>query len=300
MAYTAPVRAALRRTWVLVALAGAACTPRTGPDPGTPAAPAATVAPNALPEGEVDSGPPETITGPDMITIPAGPFTRGALGGRADEQPVRVLELPEFSIDRTEVDVGSYTACVRAGACPAAGAGPGCNAAKPDRDRFPINCISWAQATAFCKFAGKRLPTEAEWEKAARSGTSRLYVWGDAWPPPRDAGNFSDRSAQRARPYWQAIDGYDDGAANTVVVDARVVATVQGGLHFGGNVAEWVADWYEAKAYEGGVEGPKRGKTRVLRGGSFGHASGEDLRVTRRLFYDPARSSLHFGVRCAK
>ncbi len=277
------------------------CPPRTAPEPGAAAAVKATPAPSALPEGESDEpAPSETIGGPDMITIAAGPFTRGAVGGKPDEQPVRVVQLPEFSIDRTEVDVGSYAACVRAGACTAAGTGPGCNGAREGRDRHPINCVTWAQAAAFCKFAGKRLPTEAEWEKAARGGDNRLYTWGDAWPPPRDGGNFSDRSAQKLRPYWLAIEGYEDGAANTALVDARATATPQGGLHFLGNVAEWVNDWYDAKAYEGGPEGPKRGKARVVRGGSFGHALPEDLRATRRMFYDPARSSLHFGVRCAK
>ena len=287
-----------------------ACPPPTaaGPQVAPAAAPAPTV---PLPEGETDDPPEDartpaaaTVAGPEMITIPAGPFTRGAVGGKPDELPVRTIVLAAFDIDRTEVAVEAYQACVAKGGCTPAGTGPGCNGGRADRGRHPINCITWAQADVYCRAAGKRLPTEAEWEKAARSADTRVYTWGNTWPPPRGGGNFADTSAQRLRPYWLAIERYDDGAANTQPVDARVIATAQGGLHFLGNVAEWVADWYEPKAYESGPEsdppGPKRGRARVVRGGSFGQALAEDLRATRRMYYDPLRASLHFGVRCAK
>jgi len=296
---------------LIVSLSAAACVPRPGTTKpaGTPAVEGAEVA--GLPSGEDEGSAPPVASNPaliitsEMISFPAGEFPRGAVGGRPDEQPVRIISLAAFSIDRTEVDVGAYALCVAAGACSAAGKGAGCNAARLDRTRHPINCITWAQADAYCKQAGKRLPTEAEWERAARSGEPRPYVWGDTWPPPRGAGNFSDRSSAQARPYWSPVEGnYDDGFPETAPVDARSIPTLQGGLHFAGNVAEWVADYYDAKAYDSAVDkdptGPKRGHSRVVRGASFGHAKADDLRATHRSFYDPTETSQHFGVRCAK
>jgi formylglycine-generating enzyme required for sulfatase activity len=143
------------------------------------------------------------------VLIPAGPFTRGSTRGADDERPVKVTTLPAFHIDRTEVTRAMYGRCVAALRCKALAVD---FEAEPN---LPVTNVNWSEARAFCAFAGGRLPTEDEWEKAARGGDGREYPWGKNPGKPVDVGSYP----QGASPF--------------------------GVLDMAGNVWEWVADKYD-------------------------------------------------------
>lgn len=290
-------------TVFVVLLLGLGCRPRLGVRPHERAQAAVQIQSEQPIQAETQD-PIEAFPAPlpEMIEHAAGPFIIGSLDGPADERPAKEIVLAAFAIDRTEVSAAAYDACVQKKACTPAGTGENCTAGIPGKERHPINCITWSQADSYCRFADKRLPTEAEWEKAARGGDQKKFVWGDAWPPPANSGNFADRTAVSLKPHWHAIGGYDDGFAATAPVDSMPEARApQGNLHMAGNVAEWTADWYDAKTYATTIpKGPAKGRARVVRGGSFGSAKALDLRVSRREFYAPEESSVYFGVRCAR
>ncbi|MBI2375227.1 MAG: SUMF1/EgtB/PvdO family nonheme iron enzyme [Deltaproteobacteria bacterium] len=237
---------------------------------------------------------PMRKSGASMVTVPGGAFFRGAKAGVADA-PGRRLEVPTFQIDRTEVTSGEYAMCVRQGSCSAAGTGPHCTGGVLGKERHPINCINWGQANAFCQFVGKRLPSETEWEKAARGSDGRSYPWGDSWPPSKGSPNLADERAHDLHPHWLFIAGYDDGSAGTAPVDAAKDASPFGALGMAGNVLEWTSDPYDPKGY-----GATSSATRVLRGGSFGDHDPARVATFHRTPYRPTESSMHFGVRCAR
>ena len=181
-----------------------------------------------------------------MVHVPAGPFLFGSDDGDADERPRRRLSTSAFEIDRTEVTRADYARCVAARRCkpvPAALAGPA------DADpQLPVTFVAWADAQAYCRYAGGRLPTEAEWEKAARGTDGREYPWGDEAACERaNWGNFEGEGPCAGRNPGRpvAVGKYPTGASPYGVQD------------LGGNVWEWVADKYE--------DDPGR---RVVRGGS--------------------------------
>jgi formylglycine-generating enzyme required for sulfatase activity len=171
-----------------------------------------------------------------------------------DEKPGREVYLDAYAIDSNEVMVAEYRRCVEAGACPTAGLTEyeSCNWDKKERQNHPINCVNWQQAQTYCQWAGKRLPTEAEWEKAARGTDSRLYPWGNEW---------DNNKANVGTSGTTAVGSY---AADTSPYRVNDMA---------GNVWEWVQDWYAADYYKQGPvrnpKGPTSGQGRVVRGGSW-------------------------------
>jgi formylglycine-generating enzyme required for sulfatase activity len=237
-----------------------------------------------------------------MIAIRAGEFAMGNAAAKHGDGPQHQVQLGAFEIGRTEVTVRAYASCVAAGACTAAATGRFCNGGIDGRDDHPINCVTWKQAAAYCAYKNQRLPTEAEWERAARGTDKRRFAWGDDWPPPKGAGNFGDRTMQIGEPEWISIAGYDDGHRHT----APVGSSGRNGIaDLAGNVMEWVSDWYDPNAYRRGKKvadpkGPAKGIARVVRGGSFGQASEHDLAVTKRTYYLEDYESAHIGFRCAK
>jgi formylglycine-generating enzyme required for sulfatase activity len=172
-------------------------------------------------------------------------------------------------------------------------------------DDHPVVQVSWDDAAAFCTWAGGRLPTEAEWEYAARGGVADArFVWGDtadAIRSPR-AANVADASAQPHFPWWVVFPGYRDGFGWTAPV-ASFAANGFGLFDMAGNVWEWTADWYAPTAYASSTEenpqGPASGRSRAVRGSSWGDEP-IVLRVSERSFQAPEHRSYFHGFRCAR
>jgi formylglycine-generating enzyme required for sulfatase activity len=204
------------------------------------------------------------------------------------EKPGRRVQVRAFAIDRTEVTVEAYEACVWGGGCSEPNTGDSCNWEVSGRERHPINCVDWEQAKAYCAWAGKRLPTEAEWEKAARGEDGRKYPWGNlGFARAGKVANIADETAraQDSKIPW-ALEGYRDGYYDTAPVGSYPEgASPYGAQDMIGNVWEWLEDESE--------------RGRAVRGGSWlcGPAY---ARASKRYWDGPAFRLLDFGFRCAQ
>ena len=224
----------------------------------------------------------------EMVTIPAGPFVRGTLSGGFDEQPQRTIDLETFSIDRFEVTNHQYQQFVLATGHRKAGP-PSRYAKSIGRMRGtnqPAVYVSWDDAKEYCHWKGKRLPTEAEWEKAMRGTDGRLWPWGNQEKP---------NGANWAR----VQDGYDVSArVGSFPTDNSPYGVMDGA----GNVMEWVADWYQESYYKESPDknppSPEFGTFRVMRGGGY-TTTGGDLRITSRSKMVPDFRDETIGFRCA-
>ena len=259
-----------------------------------------------------------TIIGKDgapMVLIPAGEFQMGDAfhEGWGDELPVHTVYLDAFYMDKYEVTNAQYKKFVQAtghrepeGYIFVNGSwvlGKPWQDKNYNGDNQPVMCVSWDDAKAYADWAGERLPTEAEWEKAARGGLSgKRYVWGDDWPPPKNSGNFADETAKKTFPDWTIINGYDDGYAYTAPV-GKFTPNGYGLYDMAGNVWEWCADWYDSNYYaispKSNPKGPDSGLDRVLRGGSWYLNDGNLLRVAFRFYSAPTYPLNGLGFRCA-
>jgi formylglycine-generating enzyme required for sulfatase activity len=221
----------------------------------------------------------------EMVQVPAGDFDMGCNDAvddacSDDEKPLHTLSMSGFEIDRTEVTQAQYTACLSAGKCEA----PSCDWNCDNQD-FPASCVTWTQANAYCGWAGKRLPTEAEWEKAARGEQDTKYPWGNDEPDCSLANMSGCTSAA------MAVGSLDAGKSPF------------GALDMAGNVVEFVADWYDEAYYTDSPAadppGPKSGKRYVGRGGGF-NSGAEFLRTSKRDWYDATDTAAALGFRCAR
>ncbi|MCK6628547.1 MAG: formylglycine-generating enzyme family protein [Anaerolineae bacterium] len=235
----------------------------------------------------------------EMITIPAATFTMGSPPGigEDDERPAHLVKLAAFELDRTEVTVGQYWQCVAAGACAAPTADSSADEPHylndPVFDNHPVVNVPWLEASHYCAWRGKRLPTEAEWELAAgwdaERGAKLQWPWGNevaAGPV-----NVGDTSLGKA------------AAAGSQVADKSPL----GVLDLGGNVSEWVFDWYKVDYYgvadETNPIGPTNrrgeGTGRVVRGGSFVDSL-EQARIANRGHQAEEYGYPSVGFRCAR
>jgi len=252
--------------------------------------------------------------GSTMVYVPAGEFTMGSPDADIDailaecsdckrewftnEQPQHTASLDAFWIDRTEVTNEQYRGCVEAATCPAPTT---CDWGEPtysdtSKADHPVVCVSWEDAEAYCEWVGKRLPTEAEWEKAARGTDGRKYPWGDAFDGSRlnfcDANcefDWKDSSADDGYQRTAPVGSYPEGASPYGVVDMA------------GNVWEWCQDWYSGDYYDSSPQrnprGPDSGESRVVRGGSW-YYNVRYVRAAFRVRFDPASRYYDIGFRC--
>jgi formylglycine-generating enzyme required for sulfatase activity len=218
-----------------------------------------------------------------MVCVPAGEFIMGSDEGAGDEQPMHTVHLDAFYIDETEVTNAQYQKCVEAGGCD-----PPVKTTfydhHADYAQHPVVYVSWSDADAYCRWAGKRLPTEAEWEKACRGTDGRTYPWGE--------GIDCDHAQ------------YGGCGGGTVPVGSKPKgASPYGALDMVGNVWEWVADWYDPGYYSQSPgrnpPGPDSGTAKVLRGGSL-HGNQRFTRCAYRVGGNPRYWYFYVGFRCAK
>jgi len=221
-----------------------------------------------------------------MVSIPAGEFTMGSQDGDPDERPVHKVHVDAFSMDVYEVTVGQYAAFLQAKAIDQPSDWKTMN--QPAHQKRPVANVDWADAAAYCKWVGKRLPTEAEWEKAARGTDGRLYPWGNDPPTPLHA-NFG-KTDWNNHGVLAPIGTFEEGKSPYGIYDMA------------GNVWEWVSDWYDYNYYKTSPlqnpTGPSSGGTKVIRGGAW-NSSPRAMRSANRSLISPTDQGLD-GFRCAK
>lgn len=233
----------------------------------------------------------------EMVLIPSGVFVMGYNGGDQENQmPAHDVSLPAYYIDKYEVQNAQYSAFV---ATTSAQAPRYVNDATLNQPNQPVVGVTWAEARDYCAWAGLRLPTEAEWEKAARGTDERLYPWGNMLPDGMLA-NFADKNANLD---WRELS-VDDGYGFSAPVGNYITGASPYGVYdLSGNVWEWVSDWYDPNYYKSSSsenpKGPIEGVNRVIRGGSW-YSRITALGATFRLFHEPGHGTLYVGFRCVR
>jgi sulfatase modifying factor 1 len=222
-------------------------------------------------------------------------------GSRFDnESPQAEVFVPAFAIDRTEVTVREYAACVRAGGCRPPPA-PGLDQRRPT---LPAERVSWTEAAGFCRWRGGRLPSEAEWEKAARGFGRRLWPWGGEWQEGRANHGRAPRSTGGATGNGdeESLDDSDGFAGPAPVGSFPLGASPLELLDLAGNVWEWTSGYFGREPPQTITKyaplGPLAGDERTIRGGSY-RSPPSDLRLTRRVGLSPDERLPGVGFRCA-
>jgi formylglycine-generating enzyme required for sulfatase activity len=265
----------------------------------TPQALIAAGAAAAIPVAPVAARP--TRCPPDMVSVPGGTFMMGSVDGNADERPVHSVTLSAYCIDKTEVAVVDYRACVHSKNCRPADEGNFCNWGRAGMDHHPINCVDWSMAESYCTWHGRRLLTEAQWEFAARGSDDRTYPWGNE-PPGPERLNSCGSECQWPNKMYPG----DDGWATTAPVGSYPAgASPFGALGMAGNVREWVEDDYTE--YSAVEEKDPSGRsqrstltTRVNRGGGWFYGDPSGVRTSKRERNDPGDRVMDLGFRCAR
>lgn len=225
--------------------------------------------------------------GREMVQIPEGPFTMGSNDGDPDEAPEHQVFLKGFFIDRREVSQEEYARFAKMTKRQM----PRIEVFEDDQSKllkpeYAAMSVSWDEAAAYCKWAGKRLPTEAEWEKAGRGEGKRKYPWGD---------KFVSNAAN--------VDGSEDGYKYLAPPGSFEAGRSPYGIFdMTGNVAEWVADTYEENYYKKtpfqSPKGPESGDLKVVRGGSWRETE-HNARLSKRFAAKHWRTDITIGIRCA-
>jgi formylglycine-generating enzyme required for sulfatase activity len=268
--------------------------------------------------------------GAEMVVLAAREFTMGSpdscTAADRDERPAHRVRVQAVLLDRHEVTNAQFARFVEATSyrtdaeregvgCAVQGIGwsqvRGADWRHPEgpgstiegRASHPVVLVSWNDAAAYAAWAGRRLPTEAEFESALRAGNEgERYPWGDAASPDGRPGNYPDAALRRSLPSWSAVEGYDDGAERTAPV-ASFEPNAFGLYDVSGNVWEWCSDFYDAKFYRDSPaadpRGPATGRTRVARGGAWSETGRYLACAFRNQFLPHYRASL-LGFRCAR
>jgi formylglycine-generating enzyme required for sulfatase activity len=250
-----------------------------------------------------------------MVYVPAGEFEMGSEVGERNEFPLHSVYLEAFWIDQTEVTNAMYAAFLNEQGNQAENGAAwfaaededaliersgGQWAPKNGYADHPVIEVTWYGAQAYCQWAGRRLPTEAEWEKSARGEDGRTYPWGDIFDCRK--GNFDDERIldDDVVPGGERCDGFERTAPGGSFPQG---ASLYGALDMAGNVWEWGADWYDADYYANSPpenpQGPSSGENRVLRGGSWETNSILFVRTADRHGSYPTSTEYHIGFRCA-
>lgn len=298
-------------------------------DVKAPAPPVAALA--ATPTTSSSSSPSPLRCPEGMVAIDGGRFFMGSDEDLPVEKPAHKVTLGAFCMDKTEVTTAAYVACSARGDCKRAGTtnrwegitakeaktyDPLCNAgavgdpAKKNaetRGSHPINCVDWANADRYCRANGKRLPTEAEWEFAARGSDGRKYPWGDETPTARHLNACGIECAAWLKKRAAQTDGFlyatDDGYPTTAPVGSFPLGASRWGLDdVVGNVWEWTADYFGSYSADDltNPTGPVIGEERVIRGGAWNGAYADWVRPSFRYMSAPDTRSHGIGFRCAK
>ena len=262
-------------------------------------------------EGSSDSvsgsGGGQEPRGGEMVAIEGSSFTMGCDPGNdascvdnpehphvLTERPTHEVTLSSYSIDLHEVTLAHYQDCVADGDCTPPGENwAECNALGEGHGDHPVDCVTSEQGQAFCQWAGKRLPTEAEWEYAARGDDERIYPWGNESP-----------DCSRANMHFNGTAGC--GTVDTYPVGSLPAGDSPFGVHdMCGNVAEFVADYFSDDYYANSPptdpQGPKSGTARVMRGGGYNFPIDPwIMRASSRTDYDSTVPSPQIGFRCAR
>jgi formylglycine-generating enzyme required for sulfatase activity len=306
--FFSPSRILLVTLALMVVISTASCAQS---DPKTP--PACTKA------GRTWTSPVDGMT---LVCVPAGAFSMGSEDGDDDEKPLHEVTLDAFWIDSSEVTNAMFAAFVEATGyqteAEIAGLGntwtgdkwaqvegtdwqhpQGPDSSIIDLANHPVVQVSWNDAKAYCEWTERRLPTEAEWEKAARGTDNRTYPWGNEQPDGSRLNfadinldvDWADRNADDGYLFTAPVGSYADGASP------------YGALDMAGNVLEWATDWYGEKYYQDSPgqnpQGPASGESRMLRGGSW-YAFDYLLRAAYRGNANPSYTDDGIGFRCAR
>ncbi len=217
-----------------------------------------------------------------QVYIPAGEFLMGS--ANLAETPPHKVYLHAYWIDQFTVTNTMYKLCMKAGKCQRT-ASVDTYLNDPAYADYPVHYINWYAAAAFCAWEGGRLPTEAEWEKAARGPKGFRYPWGNERPDPSLLNYNGQFGVPRsAYSYWTGMSPY-------------------GLLNMAGNVQQWVADWFSEQYYTDSPfqdpTGPPTGKLKVLRGGGFWDNATE-VQTYYRFSHDPTSAGAHRSVRCVE
>ncbi|MBI4495878.1 MAG: formylglycine-generating enzyme family protein [Deltaproteobacteria bacterium] len=262
----------------------------------SPSPPTSSAPPAGEPQGMVTDS-----LGGEMVLVSAGPFLMGAEEeeGLPDELPAHRVHLDEFYIDRCEVAAADFARFLNEKGNPRLAyfrEDEGSTILKiadryrprPGYEKHPATNVSWLGASEYARWLGKRLPTEAEWEKAAKGGQDRKYPWGN--DPPDE---------KKAR-FGRSLLGYGELMPVRSLPEG---ASPYGCYHLAGNVWEWVADWYGEDYYRVSPEknppGPAAGKARVIRGGAW-YSNARTIRAAARMRFNPESRNAQNGFRCAK